>query len=74
MIVLLPAATPVTRPVLLTVAAAVLLDTQGLTAAAVAVPDSWLVPPDAHMLKPPVIAGSVFIVTVAVVVQPLLFV
>ena len=65
-----PAETAVTKPVLLTVATPVSLDTQGLVEAAVAEPVNWVdVPTRTNVV--PVIVGKAFTVTVAVVVQPL---
>ena len=69
----MPAATPVTKPVLLIVATAVVADTHGFTAAAVPDPVNCVVDPT-HVDKVPVIVGAAVIVTVAVCVQPALFV
>ena len=71
--VAVPAATPVTKPVEDTVATDVLDDIQALVVAAVGEPVSWVVKP-AHTLNVPVIVGSAFTVTVAVITQPLLLV
>ena len=73
MITLVPAATPVTKPVADTVATAGVADTHGVTAAAVPEPVNCVVAPT-HAVKVPVIVGSAFTVTVAVIIQPLLFV
>ena len=70
---LVPAVTPVTTPVLLTVATAGVADTHGLTAAGVAEPIK-LVVLAIHTFKFPVIVGSASTLTVAVIVQPLLLV
>jgi hypothetical protein len=72
-IVDVPVATPVTTPVLETVATPVLEDTQGLEAAAVAEPVKAVVSPT-QTDNVPVIVGSALIVTVAVVIQPFVFV
>src|SRR5258705_10425305 len=61
---LVPAVTPVTNPVLLTVATAGVADTHGLTAAAVPLPVNWVVPVP-HTVKVPVIVTN-STVTVAV--------
>jgi hypothetical protein len=66
-IVEVPADTPVTNPVLLTVATDVFDDTHGLKAAAVALPVSWVVRPK-QSFNVPVIVGSGFTVMVIVVV------
>lgn len=72
-ITLVPAATPVTTPVLLTVATVVVAEVHGLVVAAV--PDPINVVVEAiQTFKVPVIVGSAFIVTVAVCLQPLLLV
>ena len=68
-----PAATPVTTPVLLTVATVGVPDTHGLVAAAVPEPVNVVVDPE-QTVKVPVIVGKGFTVTVAVILQPLLFV
>ena len=70
---LVPAATPVTSPVLLTVATVVVAEVHGVVAFAVPDPVSWVVEP-AQTFKVPVIVGKAFTVTVAVWMQPLLFV
>ena len=70
---LVPAVTPVTTPVLLTVATAGVADTHGLTAAGVAEPVKAVVLL-IHTFKIPVIVGKAFTVTVAVMVQPLVLV
>jgi len=62
-IVVVPAATAVTRPVALTVATPVLDETHGLLAAAVADPVNCDVPP-IHAFSVPVIVGSAFTVVV----------
>ena len=70
---LVPAVTPVTTPVLLTVATAGVADTHGLTVAAVPDPMSVIgVPRQAE--SGPLIDGRLFIVIVLVIVQPLLLV
>ena len=69
----MPADTPVTTPVLLIVATPVFDDTHGFTAAAVAEPVKASVAPT-QIGPVPVIVGKAFIVTLAVVVQPLLLV
>jgi len=68
-----PADTPVTTPVEDTVATAVLEETQGLDAAAVAEPVSVVVNPT-QTDNVPVIVGRALIVTVAVAIHPELFV
>ena len=73
MIVAVPAATPVTKPVLDTPATAELDDTHGLTVAAVGEPVNCVVDP-AHIINVPVMVGNAFTVTVAVITQPLLLV
>jgi hypothetical protein len=70
---LLPPATPVTTPVLLTVATPGVPDTHGLVAAAVPDPAKAVVKPT-QTDSVPVIVGAGFTVTVAVVLHPLLFV
>src|ERR1035437_9070007 len=70
---LVPAETPVTNPVLLTVATAGVADTHALEEAGVADPVSCVVNP-VQTFSVPVIVGSAFTVTVAVMVQPLLLV
>ena len=62
---LLPAVTPVTTPVLLTVATAGVADTHGLTAAGAAEPVKLVVLPT-QALNVPVIVGVALTVTVAV--------
>ena len=68
-----PADTPVTKPVLSTIATAGFEDTHGLTVAAVPDPVNCVVVP-IHAVKVPVITGSELTVMVDVTVQPLLFV
>ena len=68
-----PADTPVTTPVLLIVATAVLLDTHGVVAAAVPEPVNVVVLL-AQTVAVPVIVGSPLTITFTVAVQPLLFV
>ena len=68
---LVPAATPVTRPVLFTVALVVVPDTHGLTAAAVPEPISCVVKP-AQTVNVPVMVAAPETVTVAVFTHPLL--
>ena len=70
---LVPAATAVTTPVVLTVATEVVADTQGFTAAGVPEPVRLVVEP-IQTDKVPVIVGSALTVTVAVIVHPLLLV
>jgi len=72
-ITLVPVATPVTTPVLLTVATAGVAETQGFTAAGVPEPVKVVVAPT-QTVNVPVIVAAGFTVTVAVAVQPLLFV
>src|SRR4030095_2410528 len=72
-ITLVPADTPVTRPVLFTVATPGDADTHGLVAAGVPDPVSCVVCP-IHTVSVPVIVGSGFTVTVAVTVHPPLLV
>jgi len=72
-ITLVPADTPVTTPALLTVATAVVADIHGFTAAGTPEPVRFVVLPT-HAFNVPVIVGNAFIVTVAVMLQPLLFV
>ena len=60
----MPAATAVTKPVLLTVATLVVADTHGLEAAGVAVPVSWVVDP-AQTFSVPVMVGRAFTVIIA---------
>jgi len=70
-IVVVPLATPVTRPVLLTVATDVLDDTHGLLAAGVPLPVNCDVPPLAQVFNVPVMVGRAFTVKVAVCWHPL---
>jgi hypothetical protein len=72
-ITLVPVATPVTTPVLLTVATAGVPETQGFVAAAVPEPVKVVVEP-IHTVNVPVIVGAAVTVTVAVMLHPLLFV
>ncbi len=72
-ITLVPAETPVTSPVLETVATPVFPDTHGLEAEGDADPVNCLVKPS-QTVNVPLIAGKAFTVTVAVITQPLLFV
>jgi hypothetical protein len=72
-ITLVPADTAVTTPVLFTVATAGVADTHGFTAAGTPDPINVVVLPT-QAVKVPVIVGFAFIVTVAVIKQPLLFV
>ena len=65
-----PALTVVTKPVLSTVATAELDEVHALDEAAVALPVNWVEFP-IHTFNVPVIVGNAFIVTVAVVWQPL---
>jgi len=67
-----PAETPVTKPVLLTVATPVDAEAHGVVASAVAEPVNCVVEPT-QTLKVPVIVGNGLTVTVAFTVQPLLF-
>lgn len=71
--VALPGLTPVTIPALLTVTTPVLEDSHGLVTAGVPDPVNEVVAP-LHNDNVPVIVGSAFTVTVAVLLQPLLFV
>ena len=68
-----PADTPVTKPVLLTVATAGFEDTHGLIVAAVAEPVNCVVP-FTHAVNVPLIVGKPLMVTTCVVWHPLLFV
>jgi hypothetical protein len=68
--VLVPADTPVTTPVLFTVATAVLLLDHGVVVAAVAVPVKVVVPPT-HTFNVPVIVGNGLTVNVVVAWHPL---
>ena len=69
----MPAATPVTRPVALTVAMLGVPETHGVVAAAVADPVSWVVDPT-QVVSVPVMVGAALTVTVAVLVHPALLV
>jgi hypothetical protein len=71
--VVVPAATPVTTPALVTVATPVFDDVHGLAAAGVPDPFSVVVAPT-QTFNVPVIAGCAFTVTVAVLLHPLLLV
>lgn len=73
MMVVDPAATAVTSPVLLTVATPVLEEVQGVTAAGVTEPESWEVNP-AHAEVVPEMVGKALTMKVAVTWQPLLLV
>ena len=73
MIVAVPAATPVTIPVALTVATAVFEDVQGFVVAGVPLPVNWVVNPTLTTSVPEIV-GKAFTVTTAVVLQPLLLV
>ena len=68
-----PAATPVTTPVEDTVATAVLEETHGFTAAAVAEPVKAVVKPT-QTFNVPVIVGKALMVTVVVAIHPLVLV
>jgi hypothetical protein len=68
-----PPDTPVTTPVLFTVATPVFDDIHGVTAAAVPDPVNDVVKPTQTFNVPPIV-GNAFTVTVAVCWQPLLFV
>jgi hypothetical protein len=72
-IVVVPAAIPVTTPALFTVATPVLDDVHGLAAAGVPDPLNVVVDP-AQTVNVPVIVGCAFTVIVAVLKQPLLLV
>jgi len=72
-ITLVPADTPVTTPALVTVATPGVADTHGFTAAGTPEPVKFVVAPT-HAFSVPVIVGSAFMVTVAVILQPLLLV
>ena len=72
-ITLVPVLTPVTNPVLLTVATPGVAETHAFEAAAVPDPVNGVVDP-AHTLSIPIIVGNEFTVTVAVLLQPLLLV
>ena len=65
----MPPATPVTKPVVLTVATVVVAELHGVVAFAVAEPVNCVVEP-AQTDNVPVIVGKGFTVTVAVIVQP----
>ena len=65
-----PTDTPVTRPVLLTVATEIFDDVHGVVASAVPVPVSCVVAP-IQALKVPLIVGSASMVTVSVTEHPL---
>ena len=71
--VVVPAATPVTTPALVTVATPVLDDVQGLAAAAVPDPFNVVVDPT-QTVNVPVIVGCALTVIVTVLEHPLLFV
>ena len=73
MITLVPAATAVTKPVLLTVAIPVEAEIHGFDEAAVPDPVNCVFDP-AQTLRVPLMVGKAFTVTVAVMLQPLLFV
>ena len=66
---LVPANTPVTTPVLLTVATVVVADVHGLVASGVPEPVKVVVDPS-QTVKVPVIVGVALTVTVAVFIQP----
>jgi hypothetical protein len=72
-ITLVPAETPVTRPVLFTVATAGVAEIQGFEAAGVPEPVNCVVDP-VQTMSVPVIVGNAFTVTVEVELHPLLFV
>ena len=71
--IVVPAATPVTTPALLTVATAVLDEVQGFTAAGVPEPVRVVVAPTQTAVVP-VMVGKALTVTVTVAVHPLLLV
>jgi len=71
--VVVPAATPVTTPALFTVATPVLEDVHGFTAAGVPDPVNVIADPSQTAVGP-VIVGNAFTVTVAILVQLLLLV
>ena len=73
MIIAVPGFTPVTTPVLFTVATPVFDDVHGLTAAGVPDPVNVIVDPSQTAVGP-VIVGSALTVTIAVLVHPLLLV
>ena len=68
---LVPAVTPVTTPVFVTVATAVVAETQGLLALAVPEPVKVIVLPTFTVVAPVIVGNAM--VTVAVVVQPFVF-
>ena len=70
MITLVPALTPATRPVLLTVATDGVAETQGFVAFAVPEPANWVVNVE-QTLSVPVITGNGFTVTVTAVLVEL---
>jgi hypothetical protein len=70
--VLVPAETPVTTPELDIVATAVVPETQGVVMSAIPEPVNTVVEPT-QTFKVPEIVGKALTVTVAVVIQPLLF-
>ena len=72
-ITLVPAETPVTSPVLLTVATAVAEDTHALLEDGKPVPVSWVLDP-VQTVNVPVIDGIEFTVTVAVAIHPAMLV
>ena len=72
-IVVVPAATPVTTPALFTVATPVLEDVHGLAAAGVPDPFNDVVDPT-QTANVPVMTGLAFTVTVTVLLHPLLLV
>ncbi|WP_291276167.1 hypothetical protein [Flavobacterium sp.] len=69
MITLVPAETPVTTPVELTVATAGVADDHGMVASGVPEPVRVVVKPT-HTFNVPVMVGVAFTVTVAVLIQP----
>ncbi len=73
MITVVPAATPVTTPVLLTVATPVLEDVHGFAAAGVPDPVKVVVAPT-QTVSVPVMVGCALTVIVTVLLHPLLFV
>lgn len=70
---LVPPATPVTTPILLTVAIAGVAETHGFTAAGVPEPVKVVVDP-VQTVNVPVMVGKAFTVTVAVMLHPVLLV
>jgi hypothetical protein len=70
---LVPALTPVTTPALFTVATPGVAEIHGFTAAGVPDPVNVVVAPT-QTVNVPVMVGSALTVTVAVLLQPLLFV